>query len=207
MKRQYESFKKYFLALFCFFSLSSCSFLSPVKVQQPTAYVINKVPFSVAHKRKHALTLLVAPPQVSALYDTRQMAYTIKPYQIAYFSHNEWAEKPAQMLEPLLVQTLQNTHAFRAVLTPLNAGHYDYLLNVEILQLEQDFTQRPAVLHLKSRVQLVNANANRVIATQSFSVNERLRTPTPYSGVRAANYATAIMLREIAAFTIHHLKR
>ena len=76
--------------------------------------------------------LLISVPETIPVYNTTEMAYMIKPYQIAYFSLNQWAETPAEMLQPLLVQTLQNTHHFKAIVTPPYSGHFDYVLNTQI---------------------------------------------------------------------------
>ena len=103
------------------------------------------------------------------------MAYTVRPYQIAYFSRNRWAETPAQMLQPLIVQTLQDTHYFHAVVTAPFIGKYDYSLNTQILELKQDYTYKPAKLKLILRAQLSNTATSHVIATTQYAIEE------PYS--------------------------
>jgi len=62
------------------------------------------MPDDVPHEPGRAATLLVLLPEISPAYDTARMAYSVKLYQLAYFRDNEWAETPAQMIQPLLVQ-------------------------------------------------------------------------------------------------------
>lgn len=187
--------------------LSGCSLLLPVKSEPQSTYVLSCVPSHMATYRPHSSTLMVMPPEITPAYNTTEMAYTIKPYQIAYFSQNRWAETPAQMLHPLLVQTLQNTHFFHAVVTLPYAGNYDYVLSTQILQLLQDFTWCPARVQFTVRVQLSCVATNKVIATKQFTVLEPYRQHSPYAGVFAANRATAKILREITLFSLEKIGR
>jgi cholesterol transport system auxiliary component len=180
---------------------SSCAPLSPARIETKKE-VLNKIPPALPQQETRAVTLLVFPPETSPLYDTTQIAYTIRPYQIAYFSQHEWGETPSRMLQPLLVRTLQNTHYFRAVLKPPYSGRYTYSLRTEILELMQDFTSEPATLQLSLRVRLSNDTANRIIATKEISLREPMQQKTPYAGVMAANDATAKALQKVTEFVL-----
>jgi|SRR5579885_3258000 cholesterol transport system auxiliary component len=186
--------------------LSGCSFLSPVKTESPTKYVINKIPDNLPVKKTRHITLMVSATETRPIYDTTQMAYSIKPYQIAYFSKNQWAETPAQMLHPLLLQTLQDTHYFHTIVTPPFTGHYDYTVTTQILELKQDFTTQIPVLRMSVRAQITRTLSNQVMATRQFSSEVPIPQRSPYGGVFAANRATDIILQQIAYFcleTIH----
>lgn len=182
--------------------LSSCSLLMPVREAPQKTYLLTAVPV-VPQSHTHHLTLLVFTPDTQPVYNTTQMAYSVRPYQIAYFSQHQWAETPSQMLQPLLVQTLQNTHYYHAVVTQPYIGSYDYALTTQILELKQDFTCHPAMLRFKIRAQLTSATTNRVIGTRVFSAAMPIREHCPYSGVYAANQAISQLLTRIAAFCTH----
>src|SRR3990167_9175906 len=145
--------------------LSSCSLLAPVKLESETSYLLNTVPYPIKARQSQSITLFVSPPETVPAYNTTKMAYTVIPYQIAYFTKNRWAETPSQMLQPLIVQTLQNTGYFHAVVTPPFIGGYDYALNTQILVLQQNFTYKPARVQLTVRAQLSKIATNQVIAT------------------------------------------
>jgi cholesterol transport system auxiliary component len=130
------------------------------------------------------------------------MAYTTQAYQVAYFSRNEWAETPSQMIQPLIVKTLRNTHYFSEVLSPPYFGRYTFALRTEILELKQDFTSEPAMLQLAMRFDLSREATDQVIATKELSVREPMMERNPYAGVVAANEAIAKVLRELARFII-----
>lgn len=192
----------FFTAFFTVFILSSCSLLSPVKPLSESTYVINATSDHIMTKRPKRITLMVLETEANPAYNTTQMAYTVKPYKIDYFAQNRWANAPAQMLQALIVQSLQNTHYFHAVVEPPFIGRYDYALSTKILRLEQDFTYHRPILHLIVQAQLTRVSNNRVIATEVFSLHQAMRQVTPYAGVVATNIASAEFLRELTMFCL-----
>jgi cholesterol transport system auxiliary component len=185
----------------CVSIVSGCGLFSPVNMET-TKYVLNKIPSDLPKANSRAASLSVLIPETNPIYDTTQMAYTNQPYQVAYFSQNEWGETPSQMIQPLIVQTIQNTNVFSAVLSQPQFGRHTYALRTEILELKQDFTSNPATLELAMRFQLSREAMNQIIATKEFSVREPMLEKTPYAGVIAANDATAKLLRELARFIV-----
>ncbi len=180
-------------------SVTSCALLTPATVETRKE-MLTKIPVDLPEGKTRPATLLVFAPETSAVYDTTQMAYAARPYQIAYFSRTEWGERPPQMIHPLLVQTLQKAGYFSAVVTPPFMGRYTHALRTEILALQQDFTSEPATLRLTLRVQLVAQANNQVIATKEIDVREPMLEKTPHGGAVAANDAMAKALREVAEF-------
>ncbi|MCD6039832.1 MAG: hypothetical protein K0S27_1232 [Gammaproteobacteria bacterium] len=182
------------------FLLSACSVFSPIKTDQPTSYLLNTLPKPITKKPKHRMTLIVAPPSASQIYNTTQMAYTLQSYQISYFAKNRWADTPAQMVHSLLVQTLQDMHYFYAVGMPPMSGYYDYVLNTQLLQFEQRFSGDLSQFIITLRVQLVKMGNNQIIATRQFTAVEPALENTPHGGVVAANRATTKILAQVARF-------
>jgi cholesterol transport system auxiliary component len=183
--------------------ISGCTLLSPADSASSKA-MLNKLPPAQAQRETHAATLLLLPVEAKPVYDTTQMAYMTQPYQIDYYTRHEWAATPAQMLQPLLVQTLERTRYFHAVLTPPYSGSCSYVLRTQILELVQDYTAAPATLHLALRLQLSDGASDRVIATREISLREPMAQQTPDAGVAAANEAAARALQEASEFVLEH---
>lgn len=184
--------------------LSAC--MAPVKVGPDTGYVINSVPDHVIKSRQRAITLLVALPETNPVYNTRRMAYTTCPYQITYYSQSRWVQAPADMLEPLLIQTLQKTNHFKAIVSPPYTGHYDYVMRTEIKTLLIDYTQRTPVLRLSLQGQIISAVSGSVRSSQDFTTSVPLPQLSPYGAVLAANCAVEELLREIAAWSVKNTR-
>ena len=185
----------------CIVLFPGCALFSPVKTDTKL-YVLNDIPLDLPTEQTHSATLLVLVPETEPLYATTQMAYTTQAYQIAYFSQNEWAETPSQMIQPLILETLQHTHYFSDVLLSPDFNHHTFVLHSEILELKQDFTSDPAMLQLTMRFSLSREATNQVIATKELSVSEPMRERNPYAGVVSANEAMAKLLRELARFVV-----
>ncbi len=182
-------------------SLSACSLFTPVP-NANTTYLVNTMPQNIPVSRGHAGTLMVGAPDSVPLYDTVDMAYTTSPYQIAYFAKSTWAETPADMLRPLLVETLHKTHHFRVVTTTQASGASDYVLHTQIVEFRQVFYQGASEVHIKMAAQIVKTSTGQVIANKLFNVVEPAPQNSPYGGVVAANHAAAEMLRQVAEFCV-----
>jgi cholesterol transport system auxiliary component len=129
----------------------------------------------------------------------------VKPYQLAYFRDNQWAGTPAEMIQPLLVRTLQQTGYFRAILSPPESETAGYSLRTEILELTQDYSASPPVLRFRLRVQLFDASG-RPIAGRDIVEQETMREARAYAGVVAANDAVANALQEAALFVTRSVR-
>ena len=177
---------------------SGCALLSPPQ-PEPVRAVLSKVPDDLPQQTPRNATLLIEPPDASPAYDTTRMAYTIRPYEIGYFRDHEWAETPAQMFGELLLRTMRALGTFKAVSTSLPADGASFRLQTTIVELLQDHTVKPPVLHFALRVQLSGA-AGQLIAAREIRRDQPLAEATPYDGVVAANEATAQALRDTAQF-------
>lgn len=183
-------------------AVTGCALLStPAEVPVEKA-VLTEVPQHPPQRTSRGDTVLVVTPKTMPLYDTTQMAYRTEPHQVAFFSQREWGQTPSQMLYPLVVRTLENTHAFRAVLTEPYAARYSYALRAEILELIQDFEPDSASLVLSLRFQLTDYAGKRVVLTKEVSVREPMRERNSNAGVVAANNATAEALEQMAGYVL-----
>lgn len=185
----------------CVAFFSGCTLFSPVNMDTKKN-VLNTIPLDLRRETTHPATLLVLEPETAPAYATTQMAYSTQAYQIAYFTKNDWAETPAQMIQPLILQTLRNTHYFSEVVSPPDFGRHTFVLRSEILELKQDFTSEPAMLQLSMRISLSRDAANQVVAAQELSVSQPLSERNPYAGVVAANEALRKLLRGLAEFVV-----
>ena len=195
-----------FLIILLALILSGCSLFSPVDIETPKKYTLGELPPCLPSEQTPSTTLLVLPPETRPLYNTTQMAYTVHPHQIAFFSFNEWSETPSQMLYPLIRKTLESTHYFHAIVTPPYVGPHEYVLSTQILELQQDYTLCPATLRLTLQAQLSHGTTHEVITIKEFSIQEPILQRTPYGGVIAANHAAAKILQQLAEFVLDNTK-
>jgi len=176
--------------------------LGPPAEPPMTTSLLDQAPAEVPRRAASGASLAVFPPEARPAIDTTQMTYTLRPHHLAYFARNQWGETPPQMLQPLLVRTLDATGAFAAVVTPPLDGPVTLGLRSDFTELVQDFAQDPPVLHLALRVRLTEEATGRVLGTREIRVDEPMRQANPAAGVQAANDALAKALRELAVFVL-----
>lgn len=157
-------------------------------------------PAPVVTGRKATAVLLVNRPQAQAGFETPRMAYLLRPLEVSYFAASQWADTPARMVTPLLVQALERTGTWRAVVQMPSPVRGDYRLDSEELILAQEFFQQPSRLRLTLRAQLVELKGQGILGTRSFEVLEETVSDDAYGGVIAANRAVTKLLDQVAAW-------
>ena len=181
--------------------LTGCS-LSPVAASDNRTYSLmalpKHTPISLQHKQSILVTNTVAEPS----YNTDQMVYTKKPFEISYFAKHFWVSPPAKMITPLLVQTIIQTKRFHAVLAPPFSGETDYRLDTQLLSLRQEFLTRPSRIRIAIQAEVFSNKKNKVIASHLFQTVTLASRDEPYAGVIAANKGMQKLLTQLAGFVI-----
>ncbi len=177
--------------------LAACGVNPPA--DEPRTYLLEAVgrPATVATGDG---VLLITTPRAEPGYDTNGIAYTETPLSLNYYTRSRWADAPARMLAPLLVETLERSGAFRAVITSPSSVAADVQLDVTLLRLQQSFLQRPSRVELALRARLIDTSDNRVLASRTFEAMESAPSEDAYGGVQAANAVLERVLTELAAF-------
>lgn len=182
-------------------AIAACSPLQPVKQEAVNTFALEaRFDNKSAVPAHEAPVVLVSPMRARPGFDSQRMAFVRKPHEIEYFTKNQWVDMPARMLTPLLAQALESTGAYRAVLLSQSGASANLRLESEIVRLQQEFFAVPSQIRLGLRVQLVDIEARKVLATREFDVTEAAPGDDPYGGVVAANRAVSRILGEIAEF-------
>ena len=143
---------------------------------------------------------LVSTPQAEPGFETPRMVYVKRPYELEYFAANQWADTPARMFTPLLVQALNQDDAWRAVLPLPSSLRGDYRLDTHGFLLQQEFLQQPSRMRVMVRAQLVDLKESTILSTRVFEIIENATSENPYGGVQAANRAVAALLDQMASW-------
>ncbi|KQT10318.1 ABC-type transport auxiliary lipoprotein family protein [Ramlibacter sp. Leaf400] len=180
---------------FAVVALAGCLRAPPAQVHLA---LLDRVPTEVVRAAPLAQALLVHRPEARPLLDTVQIAYRTRPHEVAYFALNRWAERPTEMLHPLLVRTLERGGRFAAVLVPPGGGNARFSLRTEVVELVQDFSVAPPVLRLAIGVRLTEEPGGKVLVAREIRRTQAMERGTPAAGVAAANQAVSDALAELA---------
>jgi ABC-type uncharacterized transport system auxiliary subunit len=192
-----------FQALASALLLAGCTGFSAPQVASENIYVLEIQRATNPTQVKRNLVLAISEPQTRPGFNTPQMAYVLHPLELSYFVTSRWADTPARMLEPLLVQTMEQTGSFRAVVQVPGAVPADVQLNTELIRLQHDFVTRPSRVQLSLRAQLIDVRGQRVLAVKQFDEFENAASDNAYGGVTAANRAVQRVLDQLADFCVN----
>lgn len=186
-------------------ALGACSVLHPKATMPPSYYALEYTqpggsPPAPRTALGSAPTLIISPVRAASGFDSQRIIYVREPHKLEYFSHSEWIDAPARMLGPLMVASIEQTGAFRAVvMTPGSAGG-DLRLDSEIIRLQQDFQTKPSSVQFTLRVYLVEEKTRKVLAWRALDSQVAASSDDPRAGVVAANRAVQTVLQELAQY-------
>lgn len=175
-----------------------CSLPTSDSGPRPQQYLLTAAFDRAGSAPSDAPVLMVARPRASAGFDSPDMRYLEEPTELDTFARNRWVAAPADMLEPLLVDALEGTGAFRAVVGGGSGLRAGLRLDTEVLKLQQEFFERPSRVRLGLRATLVETRTGEVLMARTFETVETAPGNDPSSGVAAANRAVARLLGELA---------
>jgi cholesterol transport system auxiliary component len=181
--------------------LNGCALPSRTAGDQVSTYLLEWSPGEPPSTGARSCpTLLVATPRAAPGFATGRMVYRKGSYQVEYFASHRWVDSPAQMIQPLLVRSMERTGRYRAVVGPDAGGQAGLLLDADGLRLEQVFDGAQSSVNLAARVSLVDLARQQVLGAREIRVEEPAAGADPRAGVVAANRAVARFLERLASF-------
>lgn len=185
--------------------LAGCSLLSPVKSVPDTTYVIDASPHPMVRKPSKIISVYVPETQTDTVYNTKKMAYSMQPYNVSYYAQHHWVATPGQMIQPLIVKTLQDTGYFHTVDPVPTGAHYDYIVATHLSKLRQLFLCDSTVVELTFRVEIINVEISQVVATKRYTIVVHSPFNSAYGEAVATNKAMYQLLNEMSNFVVNAL--
>jgi cholesterol transport system auxiliary component len=175
-----------------FLCITACSLLSPVESSPQNSYLLSyDESRNLNSLKKFSPTrgevILVSPITAVPWLDTSQMAYQKTTNQLDYFAKNAWAAKPAELLQPIIVEVLQTSGKFKAVLTSPYNGNVDKKMEIKILECQQVFTQHPSYFVIHLQVRVIQQSTQQVLVSRDYRFTLPCQSENPEGGVKAAN--------------------
>ena len=150
-------------------------------------------------------SLFINKPTALAGYNRTDMLYVDKPYALTAFAYHAWVDTPADMLLPLIMQSVQAMQYFDATASSPIVSSTSYRLDNQLLELHQSFMQNPSVLYFSVKVTLTRVADNQIIASTILQQAVNCPKNTPYGGVIAANQATKQFTAQLTKFIYKNL--
>lgn len=144
------------------------------------------------------LSVQVMLPRPAAGFNTSRMAYSRDQDSLQYFAFSQWADTPAYMVQPLLVNGLQRSGVFQAVLKSPSPINTRYRLISDDLAVVQMFQGSGSRVRLAVRLQLFDATEGRLVFDTPVAL-EREAGSNPGAGVKVANALASELIDLVAA--------
>lgn len=192
-----------YLLVFLGVLLASCA---PIRPDVSNKYKLVAFSQDKVVSQKTDITILVSQSQAIPGYQTEEMLYSDKPYQISSFVKNSWISPPAGMITPLIAQSLEHSNFFFAVASGPDADKTDYRLDTQIIDFKQNFLIKPSQVDLVIQVYLTHVDDNRLISSQTFVMHTQCQSNNPYGGVVAANKTLQAFTKQLTNYVVYHIK-
>lgn len=192
--------KKIMMTLLCCGLITSCS---PVKLPDVSNYKLTSLHnYDIPNYAKTNKVIYVIQPSANPGYQTSDMIYMASPFKLSSFAMSQWIAPPAQMLQPIVIHAIRAKGYFKAVLTAPSSTEVNYRLELQLIELQQEFLTVTSKVRMVVQATIVNNISNEVISSRRFAELIPANANDPYSGVLAANQATTKIAGRIATFTV-----
>jgi cholesterol transport system auxiliary component len=162
--------------------------------------VVSAAASPVAQLPTGTRVLLVEQPRAAAGFDSKHMVYVRQPLAPEWYTQSAWVDSPARMLAPLLVQTLQGSGVFKAVVLAPSAARADLRLDTEVVRLQQSFLQQPGSVRFTLQATLSDNHTHEVLAWRLLDVVQPVASEDAAGGSVAASLAVQQALRQLSGF-------
>lgn len=184
------------------FCLGGCAMAGIGTDPAPATYNINAPETRDAVSARWPVQLTVPAPTASRAIDTDRIMVTSASGRVSYFAGAAWSDRLPRLLQSRIVAALQDSGAFRAVLTAHDRADADYSLAIEVrsFHIEVGNGSNSAVVALYAR--MINEKRGNVLSAREFLARVPAGTDDTDSSVAALqngfNKATADMVRWVA---------
>jgi len=190
------------LAILLLLNLTACT---AIKLPLTEKYQLTQFSNKVYTTNRGTKSLFVSPPEALRGYDSIKMHYSTQAFEVKSFAHHAWLGSPAQMIHPLLTQSIQQSGYFKAVTSGIYSDKTDYRLDSQLLMLQQNFITQPSILFMVIKVVLNDTKNNTVLASKILQYKIPCPSDTPYGGVLAANKAVRQFTQDTVKFIAENI--
>tara|TARA_Y100000588_G_scaffold374379_1_gene449374 strand:+ start:1192 stop:1794 length:603 start_codon:yes stop_codon:yes gene_type:complete len=177
-----------------------------IKPTVQNKYQLESYDFIKNDNKQHYYSIFVSTPLSAEGFQSEQMMYVEKPYELGAFTKNAWVGPPARMLFPLIVQSLQNSRYFYAVTSLPYSDRANYRLDTQLLSFYQSFLTKPSQMKLTVKNVVTNTLSSHVISSKIFNYSVPCPIDNPYGGVIAANQVTGNYTKDLSMFVVQSIQ-
>lgn len=147
-------------------------------------------------------SIYVEAPDMNKSFNTNSILYTLKPHLFEEYAKNRWINLPSNMIHSYLLETVESSGIYNAVLSKRSSIEFDYILKTNVINLYHSVERDSSYAILKIRFDLVSNN--ELLQTYSYNKKTLCNTTDAYGFVLAINKAfdevsTDLLLKLVAS--------
>ncbi len=149
---------------------AACGAARPVKY-----YVLDSgtaaAPVPDSSSARFPIRLLVGRVTASHLYRDDRLVYGSGPVQLGTYEYQRWAEPPADMIQDMLIRSLQSTGAYRSVSGLRSNARGDYIVRGHLYALDE--VEGPVLAaRFSFQIELFDPKTNATVWSDSYAHDE-----------------------------------
>jgi cholesterol transport system auxiliary component len=184
--------------LLILFILNACSLKEspPLKVYTLTVERITPVSHSI-HRNK---TIKVSFPQTLKEKISAKMNYSYSSSERGVYQNAQWSNNSAKLIQGNMIQCLEQSQIFRAVLPYESTAGEDYRLESSIFDFSHYVRGVASYAKVSIQLSLIDTYTGRLIKTKRFSYREDTKTTDAKGYVDATQRAMGRLSRDLVAW-------
>lgn len=190
--------------------LGGCALAAVGTEPAPDLYVLTavtpEVPAGVADT---AWQILIEEPYAPAEINTNRIVYRPDVNQLSYYADARWTDRAPQIVQRLMVETLENTGKFLSVGRRSGGLRSDFALTSDLRMFEAEPGNGLAApkIRVKISTKLVRQRGNQIVASRVFDAEAVAQSGQMPAVVRAFDAALHQVLGEMAVWTLTEVHR
>ncbi|HIP61345.1 MAG TPA: hypothetical protein EYG98_02195 [Sulfurovum sp.] len=185
---------KNLLVLFVFLWLSACS----IKQASLKVYTLD-IPqnSTVSSSRLRAKTIKVTYPRSIEEKSNSKMRYSYSNAEQGTYNNSQWSNDIGKLLQGTLIQVLEESRLFRAVIPYASTIKEDYRLESNIFDFSHHVRGEASYAIVSIQFNLIDIDSGRLIKSKRFSYREMTPTTDAKGYVDATNKAISRLSRDL----------
>lgn len=147
--------------------------------------------------------LTISLPTVAAMLDSRRVLARPEADRLAYLADVSWADNPPRMLQSALVERLQRSGRLRAVQAQGVGLRGDFVLNLDLLRFEADYSGGGAPrAQVEIAATLLAQRSGTAVASERVVCSQAASTRASTDAARAIGQAQLSCVDRLAGWTL-----
>lgn len=183
--------------IFVLFWFSGCSSKqTPLKVYTLNTPSVTKIVNSKFRNK----TIKVSFPQTLKEKISSKMRYSYSISEQGAYLNSQWSNSIGKLLQGTVIQSLEQSQLFKAVLPYESTAGEDYRLETNVFDFSHHVRGDASYSIVSIQFSLINTYTGRLIKTKRFSYKEPTPTTNAQGYVKATNVAVGRLNRDLVSW-------